>query len=309
MSIPPNPITPDAVLIDQPVQAAPTLSWRAVFAGVVVAGAVQVALSEICLGAGLAAFEPNDPDSSASAVAVGTAIAWFVCGLIAVFAGAWVTGRLARFSGKFDAGLHGALVWAMGSLLALLLTVVSLGAVAGGAVSFLGQSIGGVAQIAAPMAGEAVKAAAPDWQELRGELSQALDRRVAGEGEDSDRRYADRSRLMELLGGAFNAEGRPLPDNERNELLALVSSQLGISKAGAETTLAQWERNWRGAVQRVADMRQEAKQKAKEAATIAKRRASQAATIAFFVMLAGLAAAVVGSVVGSCHCHRNRLRT
>ncbi len=302
-------------------RSAPWISWGAVIAGSVVTVALQIGLTQLAVGSGLSFFQPADPSSNGGAVAAGTVIAWVVAGLISVFAGAWVAGRMRPFSSRTESGVHGALVWSTWALAGLLFAALSVGMLAGGAVSLLGQSVSAAGNVAAGAAGAVGEAggaiagvAAPSWDQIKEQVEGAFSRSDSSEASagasrgsetaaPSDDRFAERSRLMQLLGNTFSVDGAKPSKADQQELNTLVASQLGIPPEAAKKTTEQWQSAWSDAVARYDAAKEEAKQTALEAATVAKNRTAQAALIAFGVMLVGLIAAVLGSLVGN---HRVR---
>lgn len=317
-----------APLVGPDHSAAPRcwLSWGAIIAGAVASIAVHLTLSELCFGAGLALYEPRDPSSSGVAVTVGTVIAMIISSFIAVFAGGWLAGRMKRHVGTMEAALHGALVWAVGAILAALLVAVTAGAILGGAMSLVGKGVsvaaegagaaaGGLAEVAKPLAN---KLDLPSWDSIKDQIENGMENAKgqataganAGNGDNQKgtvNPYADQSRLMELLGKKFtlDTESKLSADHE-TELQGLLASQLGISQEAAKQAIAQWDRVWQESVQKY----EQAKEKALEVALKAKERAAQAAFIASAIMLIGLAAAIAGACVGAkCgwKCDRERL--
>lgn len=292
------------------------VSWAVIIAGALAAIAVQVGLTELCVSAGLALYEPGDPDSSGTAVTAGTVIAIAICGLVSVFIGGWVAGRMKRHSSRIEAAVHGGLVWALGSVLTMILATVTVGAVASGAMSLVGKGLsaaasgaGALAEGVADMAAPAVKQmAGPTWDAMRKQVESAFERNdsnpASGEGDDASRarvqnRYVERSRLMQLLGKTFSFgdDATSLTQAEEEELRTLLASQLGISQEAAQQTLDQWQEVWQEGVERY----EVAKQTAFDVAEEAKERTAQAALIAFVVMFLSLIAAVAGAIVG-CLC-------
>ncbi len=304
-------------------QAVPWISWGSIIAGVVVAIAVQIGLTELCIGSGLSLYEPGDPVESATNVAVGTVIAWFVCGLVSVFIGGWIAGRMKRHGTLIEAAVHGALVWALGGILIALLATVSLGLLAGSAVSLLGQGLSAAAR-GADVVAQGVSAAVPSWESARQQVEGAFQRADApggaapGSGDEAgatngaanarDDRFSDRSRLMQLLGQFFNVDANAvLSQADHQELSTLLAGQLGISAQAAQRTLEQWQRVWRQGVERYQAAKEDAKQAAMKAVAVADRRTTQAAIIAFCLMLIGLVAAIGGALAGNA-CLWSRVR-
>ena len=91
------------------------VSWGAIFAGVVVGLVVQVLLTMLGVGIGIATLDPGTADNpAASTFSIATGIWYVVSGIIAAFAGGYIA---ARMSGKtvatdrrparaYDLGVH-----------------------------------------------------------------------------------------------------------------------------------------------------------------------------------------------------------
>lgn len=291
------------------------VSWAAVIAGVLVSMAVHIGLIELCVSAGLALYEPLESGSSGPAITTGTVIAIGICGLISIFLGGWVAGRMKRHGNRIEAAVHGSLVWALSSVLTVVLAVMTVGAVVAGTASLVGKGVSaaasgtgaavkGIANMAAPMVGEM---SVPSWDTIRKEVEgamESMDRRMTTtDGGDAARsgaqtRYADRSRLMQLLGRVFSLDNeRPLTEAEETEVRNLLATQLGISPEAAQQTIEQWEQVWNEGIERFEAVQQQAMQ----AAEAAKEATAKASFIAFIMMLLSLVAAVAGAIVG-CLC-------
>lgn len=282
----------------------PWTSWAAVIAGTVTAIAIQIALTELCVGLGLAMYEPLDPAAAGGAIAAGTAIAWLVSALLSIFAGAWVTGRMKLHSTHMEAAIHGTLVWAVVGILTLLLTTISLGMLAGGAMALVGKGISTTASAIGSAVPALAQAAAPSWDDVKKQLEGAADKATSSAASSdakapSESRFADRSRMMQLLGQTFTMDAKPQSEADMKEVTGLVAGQLGISSEAAQATLQQWQRSWQESVNRYEAMKNDAKKMALEAASVTARRTAQAAIIAFFVMIAALGAAIGGAISGS----------
>ncbi len=251
-------------------------------------------------------YDPTDSSSSGAGIAAGTAIAWLVCALLAIFVGGWVTGRMKRHGTNMEAALHGTLVWGLASLLTFWLTTVSLGLLTNGALSLLGQGISGAAKGVGAAIPAVAQIAAPSWDSVRQQLEDGMSK-FENQGINqpnqpaNEHRYSERSRLMQLLGQNFSTNPQPLSDVDHDEMTRLLASQLGITPEAARLTTDQWQRTWNDSLQHYQSTMAEAKQTALEVAKMVKRRTAQAAIIGFFIMLAGLGAAIAGAVMGF-HC-------
>lgn len=278
----------------------PWISWAAILAGVTTTVAVQIGLTELCLASGLGLHQPNDPGSATVALALGTVAALLMCALISVFIGGWVAGRMKSHHSPVEAAVHGMLVWAVAGITALLLTTISVGILAGGALSLLGQGIAGVAKGAEAVLPATAQAVAPSWDDLKKGITSAMDKREAdGKAPLPESRFTERSRLMQLLAQSFSMDGKPLSDADRNEITTLIAAQLGISPEAGRAAHDQWQRAWSEGVSRFETAKEDAKRTAQNAATLAAKRTAQAAIVAFFAMIVGLGAAIAGALCGN----------
>lgn len=291
--------TPEMLRIDDAVASTAPVryerigySWGAVAAGVAIAIALTVWFAEIGLALNLAII---DTTSDAGTVGLVNGVLWVVTGLVALFAGTWVAGRMSQSRTAMEGGLHGVGVWAASSIATLMLAFGAAGAVAGGALSVVNTGLSS--------AGEAVTAVAPDWDTIREQLDQAKDQVVGEEGNAAqaveavanDTRFRDESRLLQLAGEHFSLDGSQLTTQERAEFTNLVASRLQISEEAAQETLAQWDRAWESGVARF----EAAQARAVEIADQTRNVAVAAAGWAALSMLLGLVVAAFGGAFGA----------
>jgi hypothetical protein len=101
----------------------PAMRWSAVFAGTAVASGIWILLQVFGMGAGLVALDRG--------AAIGSTVWALLAPLIAMFVGAWIAGKLSGFRDDKLGMLHGVVVWALTSVLAVLATVSLVSAMAG----------------------------------------------------------------------------------------------------------------------------------------------------------------------------------
>jgi hypothetical protein len=298
------PLTSTTTSTPDPIPAAtnrPTVSWGAVFAGMVTAIALQLALAQLCVSLGLAMYSPFDPAEPTGTIAMTTVAAWVACALVGLFLGGWVAGRLAHFQSQTIAALHGALVWATGAVVAGGTVALTAALLAGGTARLAGDALQATASGAGALGSSVVSAVAPNWDSVRDQVKDAS-RKVADAAKEGnlETRFADQSRLMDLLGRFFVTDRAQRPSGaEKDELATLVAGQLGIGKEAAVKTLDQWERSWDAAVAKFNQAQETAKEKAKEAAATAKKYTASAAGMSFGLMVVALIAAMIGGIFGS----------
>jgi hypothetical protein len=115
------------------------LSWGGIFAGFVVATALQMVLTTLGAAIGMAAFDPGQGDSAAS-LGIGAALWFAVTALISMFIGGMTCGKLAGILTRGDGMMHGVIMWGLSLLLAIYLGSTGAGKVLGGVTGFLGQT-------------------------------------------------------------------------------------------------------------------------------------------------------------------------
>jgi hypothetical protein len=123
------------------------ISWPAVFAGLILAVFLQLALIFLGLSVGLSTIDAVDGDTPAKGLAIGSGIYFVFSIIFSLFTGGWVAGRLAKNQHTSESAIHGLLV----AGLAFLFIIYTLS-------SAIGSMIGG----AGKLAGNALEKAAPD---------------------------------------------------------------------------------------------------------------------------------------------------
>jgi len=118
------------------------ISWGAIFAGVVIALAVQIVLSLLGIGIGASTIDPLSEQHPGKGLGIGAAIWFVISSLIATFAGAWVAGRLSGATRTTDGTLHGVLTWAASTLLTMFLLTSAVGGIIGGAAGLMSKALG-----------------------------------------------------------------------------------------------------------------------------------------------------------------------
>ena len=176
------------------------VAWGAIFAGVVVALVVQVLLTMLGAGIGIATLDPGTADNpAASTFSITAAIWWVVSGIIAAFAGGYIAARMSGRTVPTTGALHGLTTWAFTTLIVLYLLSTAVGSLVGGAFSGVASVVSGagqtVAQVAGPMLAKAnpldaiesqVRATGTDPEALNTAAVNALRQLVTGDGSNPD---------------------------------------------------------------------------------------------------------------------------
>lgn len=255
------------------------ISWGAIFAGVAVALVVQVLLTMLGVGIGLATLDPGTGDNPSLTTFSVVSAGWYaVSGIVAAFAGGLVA---ARMSGKDIAqlgGLHGLVAWAVTTLMVLYLLTSSIGSVIGGTFSGVATAVGGVSQTVAETAAPALADANP---------LDALERQVQASGNDPEALRAAAVNAMRALATSDEAG----MEAARQQAVQALANARSIPVPEAEAQVAQMEQQYRETVAQAEEM-------ATETADAAAKTVSTGALAAFVALLAGAAAAWIGGQMG-----------
>ncbi|MEH3107072.1 MAG: hypothetical protein PGN09_07200 [Sphingomonas fennica] len=137
------------------------LSWGAIFAGVVIAIAVQVVLGILGTGIGLSMVDPVEGSTpGAAGFGIGAGIYWLLTTIVALGAGGYAAARVSGAVDRFDSIVHGLVVWGVTLIVTLYLLTSAVGGIIGGAF----RTVGNVAAAA----GAGVGAAAPRVADIAG---------------------------------------------------------------------------------------------------------------------------------------------
>ncbi len=111
------------------------ISWGAIIAGLIVSLVCQILLTMLGVAIGAATIDPLSEQRPMEGIGTGAAVWWLVSGLISLFLGACVAGRLAGVPRRGDGALHGVIMWGTATLITILLFTTALGNFMGGAMS------------------------------------------------------------------------------------------------------------------------------------------------------------------------------
>jgi len=237
------------------------VAWGAVFAGAVVAIAVQIMFTVLGWAIDFALIEPAQAQAVPRGMGVGAAVWWIVTGLISLFIGGWVAGRMAGLPQRLDAGLHGLVTWGLALLISVFLLTTAVGNLVGGTMQVVTQT---------------------DMQQQQqdgmGALVGDLTRILTDRGRGDVRPQTAAGQLMLTLQG------------DREAAVEMLTQQTDMTRAEAEQRVAQLERQY-------PQLRREPGQVAGDAAdTIA-----QASMWTFIALVLGAAAAAFGGTIAAPH--------
>ncbi|MGI4728784.1 MAG: hypothetical protein ACRYFL_04580 [Janthinobacterium lividum] len=195
------------------------ISWAAVFAGLIIAVFVQLALTLLGLAIGLSTVDATNHNTPGNGLAIGSGVWYVVSLLISLFIGGWVAGRLAKDKHTSESVIHGLLVCGLMFILTFYLLTSALGNLIGGAGSLAGKAI----STAAPSINEAAQnhfgngnQLATDSAKVAGTVNQNKD-----EAEQKARQVADDAASATSKGALYTFFGI---------LLGAIASAFGAKK-------------------------------------------------------------------------------
>ncbi|WP_207479210.1 hypothetical protein [Arenibaculum pallidiluteum] len=256
------------------------ISWGALFAGVVLALAIQLLLSMLGVGVGMTTIDPAQGGApAASTLGIGAGIWWTVSYMISLAVGGYVAARLAGVVVRGDGMIHGVLTWALALLVSAFLVSSALSAVMSRTFGLLGNIAGS--------AGQAVQQAAPDaasalptpdrLRSMAGDLLRPGDQPQGGDAQ---------SRLTDALGRMASGQGGA--DQAREEAITVISEQAQVSRDVATQRVQQIEGQF-----------QQLRGQATQAAETTTDALSSAGIGGFIALLLGALSALFGGRAGT----------
>lgn len=313
----------------QAASAAPALlervSWGSIVAGALIALAILTVLNLIGLAFGLYALDAEESDLGAGTAAWTMGIWWALSSLVALYVGGWVAGRLAGIPSGLIAGIHGAAVWALATLLgvwAISSATTAAFSGAAGLVREAAQGAGQVAPAAASALDPAIDVAADAFAEqLRQEGLPANQQEVRTAARDvfnqaispaerqqleqlAQRAAADavtnpqaaQQELRQFMQQAFGANG-VINEQDRAQAVSAMSQRLGVPEAQLRTTLDRWQQQFTDG-QSLDQMMEQVQTRAAETTERSAGAVGSAALWTAIGLILALAAAAFGGMTG-----------
>lgn len=302
------------------------ISWGAVFAGLIIAMVIQLALSMLGLGIGFGALSPMETGEAPTGLDTGALIWWVVSSLISLFVGGWVAGRLAGMPKAFDSILHGLLTWSLVTLLSFYLITTAVGRIISGVGNVVGQTLSlagqGIAAVA-PEAGQAIQnqlesqginindlkreamqlledAGKPELQPeaLEREAQQAASEAEQTAGEAAENPQSADASLSDLFEGLVNEAGEIASAADREAAVNVVMERTGKSRQESQEIVNNWVQTFEQAKANFEETKEEVALKARKTAEDVKSAVSKAGIFGFIALVLGAAAAGFGGKLG-----------
>ncbi|KQM63145.1 MULTISPECIES: hypothetical protein [unclassified Sphingomonas] len=285
-------------------KTATRLSWGSVFAGVVIAVAVQLVLGILGAGIGLTMVDPVEGTTpGAAGFGIGAGIYWLVTTIVALGAGGYAAARVAGVHERFDALVHGLVVWGVTLILTLYLLTSAVGGIIGGAFRTVGAVAGtagsavGAAASVAPAAASAAGVDAGDVQDAARDVRSEAAAYLSDAPNDPAQMTPEQAQAEIAKQLPALARGGAEGQQAESRIVDVVAAQRKISRAEAQAQVTR-------AKQQFVQTRNDAVATAKSATDTAAGAAAGTSFVLVLALLVGAAAAGFGATAAT----RRRLR-
>ena len=262
------------------LDAVKKLSWNSIWAGALIGIVLMILLNMLGLGIGFSAIDIQDERNPAKGLGMASAIWYVVSSLIALFIAGWVSGRLAQTRRLFDGALHGVLTWCIIMIASLYFLTTTIGSVLGGA----GRLVSGTVSTVSQGSSKILEMAAPEIQNQLG-----------GMDFSEMKKNGTTDQVIDLL---KDANGDPAKVN-RDDLANIIMTQSDKTKPEATVTADSLITEYKSAVTKFQENKDEMIVKAKETGDDIAEGASTAFILAFFAFSVGSIAAAFGARFGT----------
>ncbi len=223
-------------------------SWGAIFGGMFVTIVLQIMFTLLGVAVGIATLQPSEQPTSGTQWLTASGIWLLLTGLVSVWIGSCIAGRLSGGPRRADGMLHGIVSWSVSMVAMFALLATSVGAILGGTASLVGNAMssrnseggqGGSASIQ-----EQVKGLFPHGGALlpptgRTEGQQAPGNLSAFAQQDSD--------LASALGRMESKGGAAKDTQDRDQVVNLLTTKHNLNQQDAQNLVNQWDQQFQQA--------------------------------------------------------------
>ncbi|WP_230483210.1 hypothetical protein [Sphingomonas sp. Leaf21] len=266
-------------------RAARRVSWGAIFAGVVIAVAVQLVMGILGTGIGLSMVDPVEGSTpGATGFGIGAGLYWLITTVVALGAGGYAAARVSGVTERFDALVHGLVVWGVTLILTLYMLTSAVGGIIGGAFRTVGSVAGAAGSTVGAAAPRAAQLAGVDAGDVRQEAAKYLS------DTPSDPAQMTPEQAQKEIAKQLPAMARGGADGARAEsrVVDIVAAQRKISRADAQAQVNKAKADF-------VQAKNEAVQSAKTAADAAAGAAAKTSFLLVIALLVGAGASAFGA--------------
>ncbi|MBA3542736.1 MAG: hypothetical protein H0T79_24175, partial [Deltaproteobacteria bacterium] len=263
------------------------IGWSSIFGATAIALGVWLVLHLFGIGAGMTAIDPDNA-SSLRGAGIGMGVWSLIAPIIAIFVGGLVVGRVAPTINTLNAAIHGAVVWALTALAAMMLLAMTVGSLARG-VAATGSAVGKAAS-------SAVSAGTGDGGVSMSSLGINADDMVAPINKRLQAQGLPPVKADDLQAAAKEALQTSVRQGgvvDREQLVTIIARRTNLSRADAEQVATQLQQQLNAAQEKGGQI---ASQAGRTAMQVAETTGKALVTLSVMLTLA-LAASILGAVI------------
>ena len=244
------------------------------------------------VGIGLTSIDPDDAGTLRGA-GVGTGVWSLIAPVVALFVGGLVTGRVAGVFDRPLSAIHGAVVWALTTVVGVTLLVMGLAAAVGASARLAGGAIEGSAGIASRLGGEIERHGVLGGLGLGADdLAAPINRELRAQGKPANTTDQLEAATRDVVGDAVKT-GRL----DRAALVRSLGDHTALTQAQAGDVADRLEARWDAKRDELAGHVRDAKSGALQAAESTGKGLLVAVAAMFLSLIAAAGGATVGSML------------
>jgi hypothetical protein len=287
----------EEIRVERTVAPVPSFTWRvswgAIIAGLFVTIVIQITLTMLGAAIGLASIEPLREQHPAQGLGFASGVWLLVSGLVSIWIGACIAGRLCGSPARSDGLIHGIVTWSVSTCVMLFLMASAAGAFLGGT----GALLSGALAVGGSLTGQHNPQAAVSEQ-IKAMFSQTgalLPPTGRTEGSQPPGKLTELAQQDAELAAALarmESQGAAKSEAERDRVVSLLTSKHSLDQGQASSLVDQWDQQYQ-------HLSGQAEQKLRQGGEVAAQGLSRAALWGFFALLLGLLVSAWGGWAGA----------
>ncbi len=223
-------------------------SWGAIFGGMFVTIVLQVMFTLLGLGVGIATLQPAQQQTSAQTMATASGIWLLVTGLISIWVGSCVAGRLSGGPRRADGLLHGIITWAVSTVAMFFLLATTVGSILGGTGALVQSAI------SSRTSAEGGQNNAQSFEQQAKNLFPQAGALLPPTGRNSGQQtpgnltaLAEQDPDLATALGRMEANGGARAQQERDQVVNILTTKHNLNQQDAANLVNEWDRQFQQA--------------------------------------------------------------
>jgi hypothetical protein len=278
-----------------------SVSWAAIFAGLIAALALQVLFTLLGAGLGFAIYSPLTDANPITDLGAGAVIIQGISAVFSLWFGGWIAGRFTPAGVRGTGWLHGFCVWCAATVAGVMFVSTGAGWALGDLSKIVGGGLSFAGKPAAALAGGAADLARDAFKQSGDTLTSFIDEALSNRPADSPKNLTIRAKREVGLAIArlFNPARQANTGANRTAVVKALVDYAGMSESDASKAVTDWTASYDRLKADLAAAKNEVETKAREAAGKAAKALAVFSFCAFAAFLLGALAASFGGHHGA----------